>query len=386
MTEPLLTNEEKEAARRFMNEALQEARKAEGRTRPNPCVGVIIVKNGRVVGRGFHERAGAPHAEVMALRAAGELAKGADLYSTLEPCDHTGRTPPCTRALIQAGIARVFVGCTDINPKVSGKGIQRLRGSGIRVYTDILAKDCQALNAPFFKFVTTHRPFVTLKVAATADGKIATGTGHSQWITCPESRELVHRWRDQVDAVLVGANTLRLDDPLLTARPGGVRQKRQPWRIILSRSMDIPPAARLFSDVTPQAPVLVVTPSFSAAASETASVLRSKGVQVEAAEPASGDDSCLDAMLRLLADRDIMHLMVEGGAALLGQFIREGLFDRLQLFVAPKILGSGLSWAGFDGPDRMALAKPLQSENVRRVGDDFLLTYSRPPAVPTNVQ
>ena len=373
MSAPVDEREMASNAERFMAMALEEARRAEGQTKPNPCVGVVIVRDGEIVGRGFHARAGGPHAEVVALREAGERARGADLYSTLEPCDHQGRTPPCTRAILEAGIARVFVGCTDINPKVCGRGIERLRAHGVEVIDGVLKEPCARLNAPFFKFVTERRPFVTLKVAATADGKIASRTSDARWVTGEASRQLVHETRARVDAVLVGGNTVRCDDPELTARPNGVRGDRQPLRVVLSASLDLPLSARLFSAVTPTAPVLVVTSSSDLMAIET---LRARGVEVDVLKSRPDGRVDLPALLDCLAARQVMHLYVEGGAALFGAFVEEALFDRLELFIAPKVLGEGLSWATVAPRDAMSAAIDLHLEQLERVGQDARLVFT----------
>lgn len=368
------------AAERYMSMALDEARKAEGQTRPNPCVGVVIVRDGQIVGRGFHAKAGGPHAEVVALRAAGGRARGADLYSTLEPCDHQGRTPPCTRAILEAGIARVFVGCMDVNPKVCGRGVERLRAHGVEVICDVLREACAELNAPFFKFVTQHRPFVTLKVAATADGMIASRTGDSRWVTGSAARQAVHVQRGRADAVLVGGNTVRRDDPELTSRPDGIRASHQPLRVALSGQLDLPLSAKLFGEVTPEAPVLVVTSSSSRSSRARAEALRARGVEVQVLEGDASGRVTLADLLDCLAARNVMHLYVEGGAGLFGAFVESGLFDRLELFVAPKVLGTGLSWAHLAPRDAMGSAVNLTLERLERVGEDARLVFMPRPA------
>ncbi len=206
---------------RFMKQALGLARKGAGRVSPNPMVGALVVREGAVVGAGYHRCFGGPHAEVHALQQAGELARGADIYVTLEPCSHTGKTPPCADALIQAGVGRVFVGMADPNPLVSGRGMKKLRAAGIAVVSGILEKECRRLNESFLKYITTGMPFVALKSAVTLDGRIATRTGDSKWITCPESRRVAHLLRSEADAVMVGSGTVLADDPQLTARLGG---------------------------------------------------------------------------------------------------------------------------------------------------------------------
>jgi len=311
-----------------MRLALAEAEKGRGRTHPNPAVGALVVKAGRVIARGHHEKAGLPHAEVNALRKAGERARGADLYVTLEPCNHAGRTPPCTEAILAAGIRRVFFGSLDPNPLVRGRGGERLRRAGLEVRGRVLGAECDASNEAWFKFITRGMPWVVLKAAVTLDGKLA---GGPQPISGEASRALVHRWRDQLDAVLVGAGTVRADDPRLTVR--GVRGGRDPVRVVLG----MPP--------------------------KNARLLRQPGETIVAKGP-------LKQVLRDLARRGLTSVLVEGGANVHGQFLRAGLWDELRLFISPKIFGAAaLSWAGFAGA-------PIEAElkSVEWVGPDVFLT------------
>jgi len=311
----------------FMRLALVEAEKGRGRTHPNPVVGAVVVRAGRVIARGHHEKAGLPHAEVNALRKAGPRARGAELYVTLEPCNHQGRTPRCTEALLAAGVRRVFYGSTDPNPLVDGRGGRRLARAGVEVHGGVLRSECDASNEPWFKFITSGLPFVVLKAAITLDGKLA---GGPQPISSELSRALVHRWRDQLDAILVGAGTVRADDPLLTVR--GVLGGRNPVRVVLGMP---PPRARL---------------------------LREPGETIVAKGP-------LRSVLRDLAKRGLTSVLVEGGAKVHGEFLRTGLWDELRLFIAPKIFGSqALSWAGLDA------ARDLDLRSVARLGPDLLLT------------
>ncbi|HCF61913.1 MAG TPA: bifunctional diaminohydroxyphosphoribosylaminopyrimidine deaminase/5-amino-6-(5-phosphoribosylamino)uracil reductase RibD [Myxococcales bacterium] len=366
---------EQEEIERFMGEALEQAKKGQGRTSPNPVVGAVLVKNGRVIARGHHAKAGGPHAEVVALGQAGEKARGADLYSTLEPCDHHGRTPPCTEAIVRAGIRRVVVGCRDRNPLVSGRGLRRLREAGIEVLTGVREEACAALNDPFFTFVTKKRPFVTLKIAATADGKIAASNGDSRWVTGPKSRERVHGLRDRVDAILVGAGTVRLDDPQLTTRLRGRTAARQPLRVVLTGTLDIPAKARLFDEE--RGGVLVLT---SSPDEKRARALEARGAEVVRI---GGDGGRVDlqAALAHLASRDIVHLLVEGGAGVFGGFLEAGLVDAVQLYIAPKVLGEGISWARLARRERMSEAIELLQTGVEQVGQDVLITLRPRPAV-----
>jgi diaminohydroxyphosphoribosylaminopyrimidine deaminase/5-amino-6-(5-phosphoribosylamino)uracil reductase len=352
-------------AERFMRLAIREAEKGLGRTSPNPAVGAVIVRDGKVVARGHHARAGAPHAEAAALAAAGVRARGADLYTTLEPCDHHGRTPPCSRAILAAGIRRVFVGSHDPNPLVDGKGVARLVAGGVQVTRDVLREECDALNAHWFRFITARRPFVTLKAAVTLDGKLATSRGDSRWVTGPEARAWVHRLRDRVDAVLVGAGTARADDPRLTTRlPGG--GGHDPVRVVLDTRLTLPARLHLFRQRS-TARTLVAHASTRA---------RRLGPNVELLRCKRGREGIdlLDLLTRLGA-RGLTHVLVEGGAAVHGSFLRAGLVDRVVLFVAPKLVGGdGLSWIGGRGVARMGDALRLTGVEVEEVGDDLLVT------------
>jgi diaminohydroxyphosphoribosylaminopyrimidine deaminase / 5-amino-6-(5-phosphoribosylamino)uracil reductase len=358
-----------EVAERFMRLALAEAEKGRGRTSPNPAVGAVLVKGGRVLARGHHARAGTPHAEVVALREAGARARGADLYTTLEPCNHWGKTPPCSAAIVEAGVRRVFVGSRDPNPLVNGRGNARLRRAGVAVTTGVLRGPCDALNEAWFRYITAGRPFVTLKAAVTLDGRIATRTGDSRWVTGEAARAEVHRLRDAVDAVLVGAGTARADDPLLTTRlPGGAG--RDPVRVVLDTRLRLPRGLRLFHPSSP-APTLVATASARA---------RRLGPSVELLRCAARRGRLdLPDLLGKLGERGITHLLVEGGAAVHSAFLAAGLVDRLVLFVAPKILGGGRSWLEGPGPRLMAGALRLDGVEVRWVGEDLLVT-GRPAA------
>ena len=347
----------------FMRLALREARRGLGRTSPNPAVGAVLVKGGRVVARGHHARAGGPHAEVVAIRRAGARGRGADLYTTLEPCDHWGRTPPCTLAILEAGVRRVFVGSRDPNPLVNGRGIARLRRAGVAVARDVLREECDSVNAHWFRFITAGRPHVTLKAAVTLDGKIATHTGDSRWVTGPEARREAHRLRDRADAVLVGAGTARADDPRLTARlPGG----HDPVRVVLDARLSLPPGLRLFRQRS-SAPTVVAhvsgTPRRAARGVEYLRCRGSKG-RVD-----------LEDLLAKLAARGVTSLLVEGGAQVHRSFLDAALVDRVVLFVAPKIAGAdGLSWVAGPGAARMAGALALSQVEVRRAGSDVVIS------------
>jgi diaminohydroxyphosphoribosylaminopyrimidine deaminase/5-amino-6-(5-phosphoribosylamino)uracil reductase len=354
-----------------MRAALREAAKGLGRTSPNPAVGAVLVRDGRVVARGHHARAGGPHAEVVAIRAAGARARGADLYTTLEPCDHFGKTPPCSIAILEAGIARVFVGSADPNPLVNGRGIARIRAAGVEVVTGVLGAECDALNAHWFRFIRDRRPYVTLKAAVTLDGRIATRTGDARWVTGEESRRLVHRLRDRVDAVLVGAGTARADDPRLTTRlPGG--RGHDPVRVVLDTDLSLPADLALFRLRSP-APTVVAHASRRT---------RRLGARVELLRCRRGRGGVdLRDLLAKLAERGVTHLLVEGGARVHARFLAEGLVDRVLVFVAPKLAGGdGIPMVAGPGPARMADALRLEEVQVERVGEDVLVQGR--PAIP----
>jgi diaminohydroxyphosphoribosylaminopyrimidine deaminase/5-amino-6-(5-phosphoribosylamino)uracil reductase len=356
----------------YMGLALAEAQKGRGRTHPNPPVGSVVVRDGRVVGRGYHHRAGLPHAEVEALLDAGPTTRGADLYVTLEPCAHFGRTPPCTQAILDAGIARVFVGSRDPNPLVSGRGVQSLRDHGVEVVEQVRRADCDALAREFFQLMTTGRPFVTLKAAVSLDGRIATRSGNSRWISSPAARALVHAWRDEHDAILVGAGTVLADDPLLTTRLEAPlvegRPARTGLRIVVDGRLRSPASSRVF-DVS-AGPVLVLTTVTQGPALES---LRARGVDVESL-PGKDGRIAPAALLAALGRRGLTSLFVEGGADVHAGFVRAGLFDELRLFLAPMLVGGDApGWVGELGLERLADANRLVIRAIERVGEDLLL-------------
>ncbi len=353
-----------------MQRALDEARKGLGRTSPNPPVGAVVVRDGEIVAVGHHERAGGRHAEVVALERAGEKARGADLYVTLEPCNHVGRTGPCAPAVIEAGIARVFVGSPDPNPIVSGRGIRRMRRAGLAVEVGLLRDECDTLIEAWAQFITSGRPFVTLKVASTLDGRIATRTGDSQWITGERARGLVHALRDEVDAVIVGAGTVAADDPRLTARvPGG----RDPLRVVLSSRLEVSPRARLFHGAS-VAKTLVAC--VSPAPEAEAAALRAAGAEIVECRGVNGRIDLGDLLARL-ATLGIVHVLVEGGARIFGAFLAAGFCDRLLLHYGPKVFGGGPAWTDEPAVARVADAPGFRFVQVSELGGD-LVVEARP--------
>jgi diaminohydroxyphosphoribosylaminopyrimidine deaminase/5-amino-6-(5-phosphoribosylamino)uracil reductase len=338
-----------EADERFMRRALALAERGRGTTRPNPMVGAVVVRGGRVVGEGFHLRAGEPHAEVNALRRLGGKAPGATLYVTLEPCCHVGRTGPCTEALRAAGLVRVVVGCGDPNPIVDGRGVKQLRRAGVRVDVGCLEDACREAIRAYAIWVREGRPLVTLKVAATLDGYIADGKPRARrapaFLTGPRALRAAHELRAAHDAVLVGAGTVRADDPRLTVRLPGRRRGSPPMRVVLAGKDGLSGRLRMFSGDAPSE--LIRNPR--------------------------GRPAVADVLAYLARERDVQSLLVEGGATIHGAFIKAGLVDRVALFVAPRLLGGGVPVArGADLP--LARALRLGPLTVRTLGEDLLIT------------
>jgi diaminohydroxyphosphoribosylaminopyrimidine deaminase/5-amino-6-(5-phosphoribosylamino)uracil reductase len=357
---------------RFMRLALRLARKGEGMTSPNPMVGAVLVKGGAIVGTGYHHRAGEPHAEILALRRAGEKAKGATLYLNLEPCDHFGRTAPCTRAILKAGVQRVVAGMKDPNPLVSGRGIKRLKEAGVRVEVGVCKEACQELNAAFVKGMTSGTPWVILKAALSLDGKSATRSGDSRWISSGASRRQVHRLRRRVDAVMVGIGTVRRDDPLLNIRLPGRRTARQPLRVVIDSRLRIPLASRIVRTAEDFPTLVVTTP---AAPVDKRQRLKKAGVKVLVTRADRRGRVKLRPLMRALRHLGIQSVLLEGGPALNAGALEERIVDRILLFVAPKIIGGreAPGMAGGEGVWRMKSARRAEILRVRRIGPDLMI-------------
>lgn len=346
-----------------MREALVLAQRGVGRTAPNPPVGCVVVQGGTVIGRGFHPKAGEPHAEIFALREAGERARGSTAYVTLEPCSHHGRTPPCVDALIATGVARVVVAALDPNPLVGGKGIERLQQAGIAVETGVLQEDANAQQAGFRSLVIRGRPWVVLKYAMTLDGKIATVGGDSRWVTGEAARALVHSWRDELDAIAVGSGTALADRPALTTR--GIEHGRNPVRVVFDRR----------GRTDPDSPTLGTGSVLVTSDATSAGPYVDQGVRVFRA-------SSVQEALPLLGSLGLSSLLLEGGPALVGAFLEAGLIDEVRAFVAPKLLGAGQSPLGAPTLKLMNQALGLTDLQVRQVGPDVLI-QGRMHAIPT---
>lgn len=363
---------------RWMRDALALARRGEGRTRPNPPVGAVVVSGGRVVGRGFHRRAGTAHAEIVALREAGAAAAGATLYVTLEPCSTWGRTGPCTEAILAAGIRRVVAAVRDPNPKHAGRGFRILRRAGLTVRTGVLEAEGQALLAPFCRWIQTGLPLVTLKLGMSADGRLADRAGRSQWITSPAARARVQELRRTADAIIVGGGTARADDPSLTCRR---YPASKPWRVIVDSAGRLPVKARVLTDG--EAGRTIVATTGRCAAARRRAYARAGATVWVLAGTRDGRVS-LAALMRKLGRLGVLHALCEGGGTLAHALMRARLVDRLMLFVAPMALGRGT--AAFDGQGwPLATAPRWRFAVPEVVGADVLLTgIVVPPGVPAS--
>lgn len=354
----------------FMQVALNNAQRAVGRTRPNPNVGCVIVQGETIVGQGFTSPAGGPHAEVVALREAGSAARGADVYVTLEPCSHHGRTPPCVDALIAAGVARVVVGMRDPNPLIDGQGLARLRDAGIVVETGVLGDACAEMNRGFAHFITTKLPWVVAKMAQSLDGRVSTRLGASRWITSEASRDYAHVLRDTCDGILVGIGTVMADDPQLTTRrPGG----RDPVRIVLDTQARTPPTSKLAALAsTSTAPTWLMVGEDADA--NRVAALTDKGVRVERLPLANGKLD-LQAVAKRLAALELVTVLVEGGPRVLGGFVDAKLVSEVVAFIAPRIIGGDGAKSTVGGLGAGELAEALELDNIRveRAGIDVVV-------------
>ncbi len=351
-----------------MRYALRLAERGRGAVEPNPAVGAVIVTDDLVlVGEGWHQAFGGPHAEIHALRQAGDAARGATLFVTLEPCCHFGKTAPCTQAVLAAGIRRVVVGATDPNPQVAGQGVRDLMAARVEVETGLLRREAEAIIAPFRKLMTTNRPWVIAKWAMTLDGKLATKTGDSRWISNEASRKLVHELRGRMDAIVVGIGTALADDPLLTARPAGLRTA---LRVVIDSQARLPVNSQLVTTAR-QIPLLVaVTES---APSERVEKLQSNGVEVLKFPVDVAGKLSLNALLMELGRRRCTNVLVEGGGALLGSLFDQRLIDEVYAFIAPKVIGGDAMAIGGDGLAAMHDALALNDSEVRVLNGDVLI-------------
>jgi len=359
-----------------MKRALALAAKARGQTNPNPLVGAVIVKNGKIVGEGYHVQAGAPHAEIVALERAREQAQGATLYINLEPCCHYGRTPPCTRAIIESGIKKVIISMLDPNPLVAGKGREELLGAGIQLEVGLLAEEAQRLNEVFIKYITTRRPFVILKAGISLDGKIATSTGQSRWITGSKARYLSHQLRREADAILVGKRTILVDDPLLTVRLPQPSAKN-PIKVVVDSTLEIPTSAKILSPESP-APTIIATTA--RATKEKMAQLEAKGARIITLSEREGRVD-LGELMDILAQEGISSLILEGGAELNAAALQAGIVDKVVFFMAPIIIGGSTApnVVGGKGFPELKRALRLTDLRLKKVGRDYMLEgYLKP--------
>lgn len=348
----------------YMKLAISLAKNTLGQTSPNPVVGAVVVKNGEIVGMGAHLKAGEAHAEVHALQMSGEKAKDATIYVTLEPCSHYGRTPPCADLIIKSGIKRVVIATTDPNPKVAGKGIEKLKAAGLEVEVGLLKEEADELNEIFFHFIKTKTPYVTLKSAMSLDGKIATATGESKWITSEAARIDVHKYRHQHDAILVGVNTIIKDNPSLTTRlPNG---GKNPIRIILDHSLRTPPTAKIVTDK--EAETWIITScnvddnKRRAFMKENIKLIKLPSEKIE-----------ITPLLQILGENGITSLFVEGGATVNGSFLKEKCVQQIITYIAPKVIGGKNAPTSFGGEGILQLADALtvKIKSVEKIGDDL---------------
>lgn len=353
---------------KFMRRAIELAKKGEGFVNPNPLVGAVIVKNGEIIGEGFHERFGGAHAERNALASCRENPAGAEMYVTLEPCCHYGKNPPCADAVAEAGIKTVYVGSDDPNPLVSGGGIARLKNAGIEVRTHIMKEECDALNRIFFHYITTKKPYVILKAAVSADGKTAAVTGDAKWISNEASRENAHKTRRRVAAIMVGAGTVTADDPMLNCR---CENPSDPIRIICDTRLRTPLKSKI-AETAGEIPTYIYTKSFG---EERAAEYLQKGVRL-IADKSAGDKTDLNYLMEYLGKMNIDSVLIEGGAGLNASALKAGIVNRLQIYIAPKLIGGdGKGFAESLGikyvRDAVALGKP----EISFFGDDVLIEY-----------
>ncbi len=358
----------------YMQQALDLAARGMGWTSPNPMVGAVLVRDGQVVGEGFHRRAGTPHAEIHALQAAGPMARGATLYVNLEPCCHHGRTPPCTEAIIQAGVARVVAAMEDPNPLVAGRGLERLRTAGIQTECGVLADQARRLNEVFCKYISTGLPYVVMKAAMTLDGRIATRTGDSRWVTGPEARQHVHQLRHRYDAIMVGVGTVVADNPRLTTRLAGMNGKN-PLRVIVDSTLRISLDAEVVLSASVVPTVVACLASASGQRDRIRGQLAARGVEVWEV-PGEGPRVDLINLVHLMGKKGITSILVEGGAEVHGACLTAGIVDKVMIYIAPKIAGGreAPGPVGGHGVQVMADAVGVKDLQVCRLGPDVLLT------------
>ena len=361
----------------YMKKALKLAAKGEGFTSPNPLVGAVVVKDNEIVGKGYHQYYGGPHAEVYALDEAGELAQGGTIYVTLEPCSHYGKTPPCSLKIINSGLNRVVAAMKDPNPEVAGKGFEMIRKEGIEVEVGLMADKAKKLNEVFLKYITSDYPFIILKSAQTIDGYLATSTGDSKWVTGEKARLYGHQLRHKVDGILVGINTVLSDDPSLTARPENLEGK-DPLRIILDSKLKTPKDAQIINQKSEAKTIIVCGDKINN--DKKKYFVKKENVELMILETKENGEIPLTKLLKKLHNRKISSILIEGGGKVNYSFLKENLIDKFYNFIAPKYFGGNDGVAVFagDGPLKMEKALKIKDYEFEKIGNDFLLKgYSK---------
>ncbi len=356
----------------YIKLTLEIAKKGIGNVSPNPLVGSVIVKETKIVSAGYHERFGQAHAEINAINNAHESLKGTTLYVNLEPCSHHGKTPPCVDAIIKSGIKRVVIGTLDVNPFVSGKGVQKLVSNGIEVKVGVMEKECVELNKFFFKYIKSKIPYVALKTAQTLDGKIADLGGDSKWITSEPSRRYVHLLRSKYDAVLVGKKTVEIDDPSLTVR---LVEGRNPFRIVLDSSLKLKLSCKIFNCT--DANTIIVTSAKSKTNINKIKNLTARGIKLLFAKSNTNGEINLKSALKEIGKLGISSILVEGGSGIFSSFVRQDIFDEINTFISPKLLGNGIPVFGDLNIRNINKAKTLRISSFEKIGEDLLIDLRR---------
>ena len=357
----------------YIKLAIEIAKKGMGSVSPNPLVGAVIIKNERIIGAGFHEKFGGNHAEINAIESAIESIEGATLYINLEPCSHFGKTPPCVDTLIKCKIKRVVIGTLDMNPLVSGKGVRKLKAAGIEVKVGVLENECVCLNKFFFKYITTSYPYVTLKAAQTLDGKIADNNGYSKWITSTQARRYVHELRSKYDAVLVGAGTLRKDNPNLTVR---LFEGRNPQRILLDTDFCVKEESKLVQNNS-DGNLIIFTSEESFETKRKVKTFQKKGIKIIPIKLEDNHSLNIKDALKEIGKLEIASVLVEGGGEIFTSFIKRNLFDEVLLFLSPKLLGTGLPVIKDIGIKSLKYALKMKIGETEKIGDDLLIELKK---------
>ncbi|MFH0735306.1 MAG: bifunctional diaminohydroxyphosphoribosylaminopyrimidine deaminase/5-amino-6-(5-phosphoribosylamino)uracil reductase RibD [bacterium] len=356
----------------YIQLTIELAKKGQGKVSPNPLVGAVIVKNGTIIGVGYHARFGENHAEINAINNCKDTPEGSILFVNLEPCVHFGKTPPCTNSIIAAKISKVVIGTLDPNPLVAGKGVEKLKTAGIKVVTGVLEKECIELNKFFFKYIKEKKPYINLKIAQTLDAKIADNQFQSKWITSAEARTCVHEMRNDYDAVLIGSNTVRIDNPELSVR---FSEGRNPKRIILNKNLDLDINRKIFQNSDNN--TIIVCSNKNIEKTKKIAQYTNLGIKLLFVEENNKGNLKLNKILKNLYDLGINSVMVEGGSRIFSSFVKKQLFDELSVFISSKLLGTGINAFSNIGINKLSDALNLRLISINTLGDDVLLIYKR---------